>query len=62
MKIFQVPGARKMVEAYQDGYITLRELTEELEWYWDKKIYKGTKAPFAERTGVPVPAILEKDG
>jgi hypothetical protein len=45
MQIFHGPEARKMVKAYQDGFITVKELREELEWYRDKKIYKGTKAP-----------------
>jgi hypothetical protein len=35
MQILQVPEARKMVKAYRDGYITVKELREDLEWYWD---------------------------
>jgi hypothetical protein len=57
MQILQVPEARKMVKAYRDGYITFEELREDLELYWDKKIYKGTKTPILERTGTPMHAI-----
>jgi hypothetical protein len=59
MQILQVPEARKMVKAYRDGYITIGELMEELECYWDKKIYKGTKTAILERTGAPMNEIEE---
>lgn len=61
MKILQVPEAKKTVQAYLDGSITVEELREDLEWYWDKKLYRGTKAPIVERKGVPMPAILNQD-
>jgi hypothetical protein len=59
MKIVKVPEAGEMVKAYQHGYITVKELREELEWYWDKKIYKGIKTPILDRKGVPMNAIEE---
>jgi hypothetical protein len=62
MQNVQEPETRKMVEAYHEGYITLNELVEELEWYWDKKIYKGTKTPIVKRTGVLMTEIVEEDG
>jgi hypothetical protein len=62
MQILQVQEARKMVKAYRDGHITVEELREELEWYWDRKIYKGARTPIVERTGVLMTAILEEDG
>jgi hypothetical protein len=55
MQILQVPEARKMVEAYQDGFITVKELSEQMKWYWGKKICKGTKTPIMERTGDLIP-------
>jgi hypothetical protein len=61
MKILEVPEARKMVEAYQDGYITIEELMEDLECYWDKKIYKGAKTPILNRKGVLMDAIEERE-
>jgi len=57
MEILQVPKARKLAEAYHDGSITLREFMEELEWCWDMKIYRGTKAPVVERSGGPMPPV-----
>jgi len=62
MQIIQVPQAKKMVEAYRNGNITLDGLREELEWCWDKKIYKGVETPIAERTGLSITAILGRDG
>jgi hypothetical protein len=53
MQILQAPGAKKMVKSYLNGDITVKELREELEWYWDRKIYKGTKTPILDRKGVP---------
>ena len=44
MEILQVPKARKLAEAYNDGQITLREFSENLEWCWDKRIYNATWA------------------
>jgi len=44
MEILQVPKARKLAEAYNDGQITLREFSENLEWCWDKRIYNATRA------------------
>jgi hypothetical protein len=61
MEILQVPKARKLAEAYQDGHVTLREFMEELEWCWAKTIYRGTKAPVVERKGVPMPPIMTQD-
>jgi len=46
-----VPGARKVAEACNDEYLTLKELIEEREWCWDKSIYKRTKTPIVKRTG-----------
>jgi hypothetical protein len=43
-----------MVDAYHCGDITFHELMEELEWYWDMKIYRGTKAPVVEKPGLPM--------
>jgi hypothetical protein len=57
MKILQVPESRKMVEMYQAGYITAKELREQLEWYWDRKIYKGNKTPVRKMNGVPMTDI-----
>jgi hypothetical protein len=53
MQILQVPDAKKMVNSYLDGYITVKELRKELEWYWDKKIYKGTKTPSRKAQAFP---------
>ena len=61
MEILQVPKARKLAEAYNDGQITLREFWENLEWCWDMKIYRGTKAAAVQRTAVPMPQILTQD-
>jgi len=44
MEIFQMPESRQMIEAYHKGHITIRELMEELEWCWDKRIYNATRA------------------
>ena len=54
MEILQVPKARKLAEAYNDGQITLREFLENLEWCWDMKIYNETKARSVERPSVPM--------
>ena len=62
MQIIQVPATKKMVEAYRNGNITLDGLREELEWCCDKKIYNGAKPPIPERTGLPITAILGRDG
>jgi hypothetical protein len=61
MEILQVPEAKRTVQAYLDGYITIKEMREDLEWYWDRKIYRGTRAPIVERKGVPMPPILTQD-
>ena len=61
MEFLQVPESRKIIEPYHEGHITLRKLMEELEWYWDKSIYKGTRAPIVERARGPVSAILKQD-
>jgi len=61
MEILQVPKARKLAEAYHGGSITLREFMEELEWCWEMKIYRGTKAPVVERPGVLMLPILTQD-
>jgi hypothetical protein len=53
MQILQVPDGKEIVKAYKDGYITLNELKEQMECHWDRKIYKGTKAPVIERSGDP---------
>jgi hypothetical protein len=53
MEILQVPKARKLAEAYHDGSITLRKFMEQLEWCWDMKIHRGTKAPVVERGSIP---------
>jgi hypothetical protein len=57
MKILQVSEARKMVQAYQDGHITIEELMEDLECYWDKKIYQWTKTSIPNKEGVLMNAI-----
>lgn len=62
MEILQVPKTRQLAEAYHDGSITFREFMEELEWCWDMKIYRGTKAPVVERKDVPMPPILTQAG
>jgi hypothetical protein len=61
MQILKMPEAKKMVKSYLDGYITVKELREELEWYWNKEICKGTERPVVERTGVPMNAFSEND-
>jgi hypothetical protein len=43
MQILQVPEARNIVEAYEGGFITVKELREQLEWYWIRTLHKGTK-------------------
>ena len=57
MQILQEHEVRKLVKAYQDRYITVEELREELEWYWDRKIHKGTRMPLLMRRVVPGPSI-----
>jgi hypothetical protein len=54
MENFQKPKHREMVDAYHCGDITFHELMEELEWYWDMKIYRGTKPPVVEKPGLPM--------
>jgi len=61
MEILQVPKARKLAEAYHDGSITLREFMEELEWCWDKKLYRGTRARIAELRVFEVSPIPKQD-
>jgi hypothetical protein len=51
----------QMLGADQDGDITVEELREELAFYWDKRIYKGTKTPVVERKTVPMTVILQED-
>ncbi len=43
------PG--ELVSFFLWNQITAGELREELEWYWDRKIYRGTKTPVSERKG-----------
>jgi hypothetical protein len=61
MKTLQVPEAKKIVQAYLDGYVTVKEMREKLEPFWDMKIHRGTKAPGVERPGVPMLPILTQD-
>ena len=49
MQILQEHEVRKLVKAYQHRYITVEELKEELEWYWDRKIHRGTRMPLSMR-------------
>jgi hypothetical protein len=35
---------------------------EELEWYWDMRIYRGTKAPVVGKAGVPMVLFPPQDG
>jgi hypothetical protein len=55
MQILQVPEGTKIVEAYQDGFITVKELRQQMEWYWGKKFFKGTKTSVTKRTGDLIP-------
>jgi hypothetical protein len=61
MEILQAPKSRKLAQSYRAEHITLRKFMEKLEWYWDKSIYKGTRAPIVERARGPVSAILKQD-
>ncbi len=61
MKILQVPEAKKIVQSYLDGYITVKELREELEQFWNMKTHKGTKAPVVEWKVSSVPLTLNQD-
>jgi hypothetical protein len=61
MEILQVPKARKLAAAYNDGQITLTEFMDNLELCWELEIYRGTKAPVVEKSGVPMPPILTQD-
>ena len=61
MEILQVPKARKLAAAYNDGQLTLTEFMDELELCWDMKIHRGTKALIVERNGVPMPPIITQD-
>jgi hypothetical protein len=54
MKSLQVPEVKMLVKVYQNGDITLKELMEELECYWDKKLYKGTKTPILDEKALLV--------
>ena len=62
MQIFQMPKARKMVEAYQDGYITVQELREEMEPYWGTKNDKETERLIVEMARPSKREILQEDG
>jgi len=62
MQILQEHEVRKLVKAYQDRYITVEEFKEELEWYWDRRIHKGTKIPSLGKRRGPEIAILGRDG
>jgi hypothetical protein len=62
MEILQVPKARKLADAYNDGQITLSEFMEKLEQCWDMKIYRRTKAPSVERTSGPMTSFLSEIG
>jgi hypothetical protein len=55
MQILQAPEARNIVEAYQDGFITVRELREQLEWYWRRMDHKWTKKRHLPRKGQLIP-------
>ena len=55
MQILQVPEGSKIVEAYQDGFITVKELREQLEWYWSRMVHKGTKKRHLPRKGQVIP-------
>jgi len=61
MEIFEMPESKKLAEAYRVGYITFRELMEDLEWYRDSEICRGTKAPAVERKAGPIPESLETE-
>ena len=43
MQALQKDEVRKLVKAYRDRAITAEEFREEIEWYWDRKIHKGTR-------------------
>jgi hypothetical protein len=62
MMIYPAPEFRKraMAEAFREGHITLTELMDELEWYWDRKNYRGTRVPPVERTSSPTAPAIEK--
>jgi hypothetical protein len=62
MQILQVPEAKNILEAYEDGFITVRELREELEWYWDREIHNKTDRPIVVRTGDPMTEISNEEG
>jgi glycine cleavage system aminomethyltransferase T len=55
MQILQGPEARKILEAYQDGFITVKELREQLEWYWSRKVSKGTRRLTLQMRGDLIP-------
>ena len=57
MQILQVPEGTKIVEAYQDGFITVKELREQLEWYWSRMVHKGTKRRHLPRKGQVIPLL-----
>ena len=61
MKILQVPEAKEIVQSYLDGYITVKELREEFEKYWNMKTHKGTKAPVVEWKVFSVPLTVKQD-
>jgi hypothetical protein len=57
MQILQEHEVRKLVKTNQDRQLTVEELREELEWYWDRKLQKGTRIPLLMRRVVPDSAI-----
>ena len=61
MKILEVHGDKKTVQSYIDGHITLSELMEGLEWHWDKKIFRGTRAPIVQKKDVSLTPVLKQD-
>lgn len=60
MKILELCGDKKTIQAYMDGHITISQLMEKLEWYWHKKIFRGTKVSIGERRRVPTPSVLKR--
>jgi hypothetical protein len=62
MQILQEHEVRMLVKAYQERYITAEEFREELEWYWDRRVYKGTKPPLLLTREGHASAIPRGDG
>jgi len=55
MERLTIQESKKIVKAYQDGFITVNELKEQLQWYRHGKTHIGTQPPVKESTANLIP-------